>query len=172
MPCRSQCPRVYLQSTGLALESKDRLLGCFRLMGSKLGDIFAYYQNMNKFFLTPDAVSTPFSFQWLISEQFNPFSGGIKNDHDPTVSCPHDGWEGWEVDTGNGVWMADETLTSTCHYGDEGATTNATPPPPTSEGTTSTNTLEPIINGKRVWYKETIFAYMLSRPYHHWGHWL
>ena len=117
-------------------------------MGSKLGDIFAYYQNMNKFFLTPDAVSTPFSFHWLISEQFNPLSGGIKNDHDTTVSCPYDGWVGWEVDTGSGVWMEDETLTATCHSGDEDATTNATPPSTSDATATTTNTIKPIVNGK------------------------
>ena len=133
VPCRFQCPRVYLSSGGLAAENKDRLLGCFRLAGSKVGDIFAYYQNMNKFYLTPDATSTPFVFHWLVSEQFNPFSGGLKNDKYPTVNCPYDSWDGWEVDIGLGNWVEDETLKTTCHRGDEGATTNH-PPMPTTSG--------------------------------------
>ena len=38
-----------------------------------------------------------------------------------------------KVDTGLGNWAEDETLKTTCHRGDEGATTNA-PPMPTTSG--------------------------------------
>ena len=57
-PCLNQCPRVFLESTGLALDNKENLLGCFRLQGAKVGDTLAIYQNMNRFYLTPDAFST------------------------------------------------------------------------------------------------------------------
>ena len=79
-PCLNQCPRVMLESTGLALDNKENLLGCFRLQGSKVGNTLVEYQNMNRFYLTPDAFSTVFISHWLISEQQNPINGGIKNE--------------------------------------------------------------------------------------------
>ena len=79
-PCLNQCPRVLLESTGLALDNKENLLGCFRLQGSKVGNTLVEYQNMNRFYLTPDAFSTVFISHWLISEQQNPINGGIKNE--------------------------------------------------------------------------------------------
>ena len=79
-PCLNQCPRVMLESTGLALDNKENLLGCFRLQGSKVGNTLVEYQNMNRFYLTPDAFSTMFISHWLISEQKNPINGGIKNE--------------------------------------------------------------------------------------------
>jgi len=133
-PCLKQCPRIYFQSTGLALQNKDRLLGCFRLEGTKVGNTLVEYRNMNRFYLTPDAFSTMFISHWLISESENPISGGIRNQKYDYVHCPYDNWDGWEVDTGSGNWAQDETLKTTCHVGEEGATTNYPPIPTTTDG--------------------------------------
>ena len=45
-PCLNSCPRVMITSTGPALQHKERLLGCFRLRGQKVGNTMVYYQNM------------------------------------------------------------------------------------------------------------------------------
>ena len=128
IPCLNSCPRIMLSSTGPALQYKERLLGCFRLKGQKVGNTLVYYQNMNKFYLTPDAFSTPFIKHWLISELRNPTSGGIKNLLYDYLQCPYDGWnEGWEVDSGNGNWVDDLSVVTTCYKGEEGMSTTSSP---------------------------------------------
>jgi len=128
IPCLNSCPRIMLSSTGPALQYKERLLGCFRLKGQKVGNTLVYYQNMNKFYLTPDAFSTPFIKHWLISELKNPTSGGIKNLLYDYLQCPYDGWnEGWEVDSGNGNWVDDLSVVTTCYKGEEGMSTTSSP---------------------------------------------
>ena len=95
-----------------------------------------YYQNMNNFYLTPDAFSTPFIKHWLISELENPASGGIKNFLYDYLQCPYEGWnEGWEVDSGSGNWVEDLTVVTSCYKGEEGAQTTSSP-------TTTTTTIE------------------------------
>ena len=133
-PCLNQCPRVMLESTGLALNNKENLLGCFRLQGSKVGNTLVEYQNMNRFYLTPDAFSTVFISHWLISEQQNPINGGIKNEKYDYIHCPYDNWDGWEVDSGHGTWEEDNTMKTTCHIGSESATTNLPPISTTPDG--------------------------------------
>ena len=61
--------RVYFSSNGIGNDYKERLLGCFRLHGTKVGNTLVEYMNMNRFYLTPDAMSTMFISHWLISEQ-------------------------------------------------------------------------------------------------------
>ena len=90
---------------------------------------------MNRFYLTPDAFSTVFISHWLISEQQNPINGGIKNEKYDYIHCPYTNWDGWEVDSGHGTWEEDKTLKTTCHIGDEAATTNL-PPISTTAGYT------------------------------------
>jgi len=133
-PCLNSCPRVYFSSNGIANDNKERLLGCFRLHGTKVGNTLVEYMNMNRFYLTPDAMSTMFISHWLISEQVNPISGGIKNEKYDYVHCPYNNWDGWEVDTGAGNWKPDPQLKTFCHVGDEGATTNAPPISTTDDG--------------------------------------
>ena len=69
--------------------------------------------------------------------QVNPISGGIKNEKYDYVHCPYNNWDGWEVDTGAGNWVADPQLKTFCHVGDEGATTNAPPISTTDDGESS-----------------------------------
>ena len=98
--CLDSCPRVMLNSTGPALQYKERLLGCFRLQGVKPFSTSVFYQNMNKFYLTPDAFSSDIIKHWIISEMQDPINGGIRNFQDEFAQCPYDGWnEGWEVDS-------------------------------------------------------------------------
>ena len=81
-PCLLSCPRVLITSTGLAEQHQHRRTGCFRLSGTLFGDTMVglllplqhlnprrhgqvHYQNMNRQYLTPDSMSTPFSIHWL-----------------------------------------------------------------------------------------------------------
>ena len=131
--CIDSCPRVMLNSTGSALQYKERLLGCFRLQGVKPFSTSVFYQNMNKFYLTPDAFSSDIIKHWIISEMQDPINGGIRNFQDEFVQCPYDGWnEGWEVDSGKGNWVEDLTIVTSCHKGDEGSPTTSTSPTTTT----------------------------------------
>ena len=115
---------------------QERALGCFRLGGAKVGNTLVWYQNMNRLYLTPDAISTVLIKHWLIGESINPFNGGIKNEKYDYINCPYDGWDGWEVDTGLGNWAPDDSIVTKCHIGDEGATTNSPPIPTQTSGPT------------------------------------
>jgi len=138
VPCLYSCPRVYLSSTGPALEHQYRRLGCFRLSGTLFGGTLVHYQNQNSQYLTPDSMSNPLTINWIISESPGAFNGGIKNKKFDYVRCPYDGWnQGWEADIGQGHWEIDETMTVTCHKGDEGASTDA--PPVTGTTVSPTN---------------------------------
>jgi len=127
-PCLFSCPRVYLGSTGPALDNQERRIGCFRISGTIFGGTMVHYQNQNGQYLTPDSMSNPLSIHWLVSESPGAFNGGIKNTKFDYVRCPYDGWnQGWEVDVGGGHWAADDTMVVRCHKGDEGASTDAPP---------------------------------------------
>ena len=74
--------RVYFSSNGIGNDYKERLLGCFRLHGTKVGNTLVEYMNMNRFYLTPDAMSTMFISHWLISEQVRDVNRILKRDRE------------------------------------------------------------------------------------------
>lgn len=142
--CRDQCPRVLLSSTGPGLSYQETSLGCFRLAGSREGNTLAVYQNMNHLYLTPDAGSDILHSSWIVSaESQNPISGFVKNTKYDYIQCPYDGWSGWEVDTGSGNFVPDDSLATECHAGYEGGDT-------TDTTDTSTTTMLSDTNGKMV----------------------
>ena len=104
--------------------------------------------------------------RWIISFQYqNPIryhclqglkcfscfssSGSIRNHEYEYIQCPYTKWDGWEVDIGNGIWVEDETLTSTCYSEDESVPTSTTSPttstmkPTTTEDDSHTVTYNP-----------------------------
>jgi len=129
VPCFYSCPRVYLDSIGgPADQYQERRIGCFRLSGTLFGGTMVHYQNENKQYLTPDSSSNPMMIHWIVSESPGAFNGGIRNKKFDYIKCPFDDWnDGWEVDTGLGNWVQDETMHVRCHKGDEGASTDMTP---------------------------------------------
>jgi len=132
--CLFSCPRLFLSSSGPGLQYQERRTGCFRISGTLFGGTMVHYQNQNGQYLTPDSMSNPSSIKWIVSESPGAFNGGIKNKKFDYVRCPYDGWnQGWEVDVGGGHWAADDTMTVTCHKGDEGAVTDV---PPVTKTTT------------------------------------
>ena len=136
--CNPLCPRVLLSSNGPGLTHQEKSLGCFRLNGTRALNTLPLYQNMNHLYLTPDAGSTYLHSSWIISYQFqNPQSGGVKNNKYYYIACPQDNWDGWEVDTGKGNWVPDESMTTECHFGYEGG--EVTTASPTSIPTASTS---------------------------------
>lgn len=119
-PCLYSCPRVYLESTGIGNIAQSRRLGCFRIAGTLFGGTMVYYQNANGQYLTPDSTSNPTKIHWIISEAPGAFNGGVRNILFDYLRCPFNGWnQGWEVDTGSGHWVVDETMDLTCHMGQE-----------------------------------------------------
>jgi len=137
-PCLFQCPRVYLESVdGAAQHFQERRIGCFRLSGTLFEGTMVHYQNNKRQYLTPDSSSNPMSIHWIIGEIPGAFNGGIRNIKLDYIRCPMDGWnQGWEVDTGMGIWTEDTTMQLRCHKGDENASTDWTPMPTTGAPTT------------------------------------
>ena len=136
VPCLGSCSRYFITSSGPALENQEQSLGCYRLGGATVGNTLVWYQNMNRKYLSPDAISTILRKHWLIGDSINAFNGGIKNEKYDYVNCPYDNWEGWEVDTGLGNFQEDVTMITKCHTGDEGAQTNTPPIPQPTESST------------------------------------
>jgi len=137
-PCFISCPRVYLESTGYALEYQEFRLGCFRLSGSYSGGMPYYKSGFNGQFLAPDQYSTVARVAWLVGESFGATNGGIKNDKFDWVRCPFTGWnQGWEADKGLGHWLEDNTFKTTCYSGDQGGPTG-TPGTTTTPAVTTT----------------------------------
>jgi len=127
-PCLYSCPRIMLESTGIAATEQPRRIGCFRIAGTLFGGQGVFYQNENGQYLTPDASSNPTTFHWIISEAPGAFNGGIRNILFDYLRCPFDGWnDGWEVDTGLGHWAADPSMRLTCHRGEEDVCTSNHP---------------------------------------------
>jgi len=139
-PCFLQCPRVYLHSTGTAIQYQEKATGCFRLRGQYFGGN-AFYQNMNGLYLSPDAYSTPVIVHWLISEVYGAQNGRIKNKKYEWARCPFDRWNaGWEVLKEAGIWAEDNTMTTTCLRGDEDIITTTVGPTTTPGPTTQAPT--------------------------------
>ena len=111
---------------------------------SKVGNTLAVYQNMNHLYLTPDAGSDILHSSWVVSaESQNPISGFVKNSKYDYIQCPYDGWSGWEVDTGSGNFVPDDSLATECHAGHEGGYT-------TDTTATATTNMPSDYNGKMV----------------------
>jgi len=140
-PCLLSCPRVYISSTGPALQYREEGLGCYRISGTLFGGTLVHYQNDELQYLTPGSTQNPMQFSWIVSETPGGLVGTIKNTIYEYLQCPFDGWyDGWEVEVGEdgeGDFIVDETIRVTCHKGDDGASTDVPPV------TTTTPTTQP-----------------------------